>query len=321
VALTSVLCAAAFLFLWLDRHERDLVPWLVGGAAWGLAGPAVLTAAGVRFPQLLGAPGTGAPVPELWLAAPALAAALPLLGVALPLALIARSRVLDGPSSGAVFGLTVGLAFSVGMHVLLLIRTAWQPAAGALAFVSLLHATVGAALGAGIGWGDLAAPPALRIPSFLGATAAAAALGAVLVFGARAGWRRWGEANDACNLALAVVSLVVLMGVIGLTLAFERRVLGAQLAEEVELGVLPPWVTAVVPSYPRRIRSEWWGRRDERREITRLLVGLAFRKYKLRRLPEDRARLYGLEVGRLRQRARVLLAPPPVLPPATSGAE
>ena len=91
-------------------------------------------------------------------------------------------------------------------------------------------------------------------------------------------------------------------------LAYERRVLSEQLRTRSALGVLPAWVVEVLPSYRRRIRSDWWPRRDERQEILDLLVSLAFRKQQLRTLPDDRARLYGLEVGRLRQRARAVLA-------------
>jgi hypothetical protein len=321
VASWAVLSVAAFLFLWLDRYQLDLVPWLAGVAAWGFAVPAVLAAAGARLPHLLGAPGAGSPVPELWLALPALAVALPCLGVALPVAAVARSRFLEGPSSGAVFGVMAGLAFSLGMHLLVVTRAAWQPSAAALVFLSLLHAAVGASLGAGIGLARLAAPPQLRIPAVLGAVTAAAGLGALLVFGAVSCWASWGERSVACNLALAGVGLTVLLGVFGFSISYERRVLAGQLAEEVRLGVLPRWVAEVMPSYRRRIRSDWWGRRDERREILRLLAGLAFRKHRLRNLPEEKARLYGLEVGRLRQRARVLVALPPTSTPAAPGTE
>jgi hypothetical protein len=187
-------------------------------------------------------------------------------------------------------------------------RTAWKPTGAALAFVCLLHAAVGAAFGAGIGLVRLAARPALRLPGVLAAAVAALTVGALLTVGAVSSWTSWGEVNFACNLALTAVGTVVLLAVFAGSVSYEGRVLVGQLAEEVSLGVLPAWVAEIVPSYPRRIRSDWWHRRDERREILRLLVGLAFRKQRLRTLPEDRARLYGLEVGRLRHRARALLA-------------
>ena len=321
VAFWAVLSVAAFLFLWLDRYQFDLMPWLAGVAAWGFAGPAVLAAVGARLPQLLTAPVMGSPVPELWLTLPALAVVLPCIGVALPVAAVARSRFLEGPSSGAVFGVTAGLAFSLGMHLLVVTRAAWHPSLAALVFVGLLHAAVGAVLGAGIGLAKLAALPHLRIPAVLSAVTAAAGIGALLVLGAVSCWTNWGEVSAACNLALAALELAVLLGVFGFSISYERRVLAGQLAEEVALGVLPGWAVQVLPSYRRRICSDWWERRDERREILRLLTGLAFRKYRLRKLPEKRARLYGLEVGRLRQRARLLLALPPTSTAAASREE
>ena len=281
VAFWAVLSAAAFLFLWLDRYQFDLLPWLAGVAAWGFAGPAALAAMGVPMPQLLAAPSAGSPVPELWLALPVVVVALPCLGVALPVAAVARSRVLEGPSSGAVFGVTASLAFSLGMHVLVATRTSWHPSLAALAFVALLHAAVGTALGAGIGLAKLAALPHPRILPVLGAVAAAAGLGALLVAGGISCWSNWGEVGAPCNAALAAVELALLLGVFGLSISYERRVLAGQLAEEVDLGVLPRWVVEVVPSYRRRTRSDWWERRDERREILRLLAGLAAGRHDL----------------------------------------
>ncbi len=319
-ALAAALVAVAFLFLRVDRSERPLRGWLVATAAWGLAGPAALAAAGGRLPDLLEPPLSGGALPELWLADPLAGVALPLVGIALPVFLVARSRALDGPSVGAVFGLAAGTAFSAGMHLLLAARAPWHPAAAALPFVTLLHAAAGATVGAGIGLAKLAAARATRAPAAAGALAAAAALAAVLGAGALAGWRQWGEGSIAFDLALAAAAAAALAGVFAGALAFERRVLTGQLAEEVALGVLPHWVTEVVPSYRRRVRADWWERRDERREIVGLLLALAFRKRRLRSLPPDRARLYGLEVGRLRQRAKGLLALAPAPAPEAPSA-
>ncbi|MBZ5588952.1 MAG: hypothetical protein LAO05_10360 [Acidobacteriia bacterium] len=306
-AVSAVLCGCVFLLLWLDRYRLELLPWLGAVAVWSFGGPALLLVAGSRLGELLHPPGAGGPIPELWLTSVLVIAALIFLGVALPLGLAARMSILEGPSNGAVFGVVAGLAFSGGMELLVLERTPWQAAGAALAFVCLLHAAVGAVLGAGIGLARLAVRPALRLPGVLAAAVAALVVGALLTAGAVSSWTSWGEVNVACNLALTAVGAVVLVAVFAVSVSYEARVLAGQLAEEVTLGVVPPWVAQIVPSYLRRIRSDWWPRRDERREILRLVVGLAFRKHRLRTLPEDRARLYGLEVGRMRHRARALL--------------
>jgi hypothetical protein len=307
LAVSAALCTCVFLLLWLDRYRVEMLPWLAGVAAWSLAWPALLIAAGSGFGALLHAPAAGGPIPEFWFTPFPLIAGLLLLAVPLPLGVVARTSVLDGPSSGAAFGVVAGLGFFGGLQLLLLTRSSWQPAAAALAFGCLLHASAGATLGAGIGMTRLAVPPPLRIPGVLAAVAAALGVGALLTFGAVSCWTNWGEHNVACNLALTAVGAAVLVAVFAVSVSYEGRVLVVQLTAEVALGVLPAWVADIVPSYPRRIRSHWWPRRDERREIVRLVVDLAFRKHRLRSLSEDRARLYGLEVGRLRHRARVLL--------------
>jgi len=293
VAFWAVLSVAAFLFLWLDRYQFDLVPWLAGVAAWGFAGPAVLAAVALGCRSCWTAPVMGSPVSGALVDTPGAGCGAPVhrsgpagrggRPLALPGGTLERRRL----------RVTAGLAFSLGMHLLVVTRAAWHPSLAALVFVGLLHAAVGAVLGAGIGLAKLAALPHLRIPAVLSAVTAAAGIGALLVLGAVSCWTNWGEVSAACNLALAALELAVLLGVFGFSISYERRVLAGQLAEEVALGVLPGWAVQVLPSYRRRICSDWWERRDERREILRLLTGLAFRKYRLRKLPEKRARLYG----------------------------
>ncbi len=307
LAVSAVLLAIVFLLLWLDRYRMEPLPWMAAVVAWALAVPCLLLIAASRSPDLLREPSAGRPLPELWLSPVGLAVALAFLGVAVPVGVVARTAVLEGPANGAAFGVAVGLAFSVGMQLLVLARTQLRPAGAALAGVCLVHAAVGATFGAGIGLTRLSARPALRLPGIAAAAAAAVALGALLFLGASSCWTAWGDDEILCNLALAGVAMTILLAIVAVSLSYERRVLAGQLAEEVKLGVLPAWVADLVPSYSRRIRSDWWPRRDERREILRLLVTLAFRKHRLATLPEDRARLYGLEVGRLRHRARVLL--------------
>ena len=308
LAVSAVLGVCVFLLLWLDRYRVEPLPWMAAVAAWGVAVPASLLAVGARVEALVEAPAAGRPIPELWLTPAVLSVLLLCVGLAVPIGVVSRTTVLEGPSNGSVFGVVAGLSVFGGVQLLLAMRTAWRPTAAALAFVCLLHAAVGAAFGAGVGLTRLAVRPAMRLPGGFAAAVASGGIGALIVVGAVSSWRVWGEDGVACNLALAGVAAVVLLSVFAVSFAYERRVLAGQLAEEVELGVLPAWAAEIVPNYARRIRSAWWRRRDERREILRLLVTMAFRKHRLRALPEDRARLYGLEVGRLRHRARVVLA-------------
>jgi hypothetical protein len=104
---------------------------------------------------------------------------------------------------------------------------------------------------------------------------------------------------------------VSVAGVVWVAWLEDRRIISAELEQEAALGVLPAAMVQGAASLRRRTCSGWWPDRDERRAINRLLTALAFRRVAMRELPEDRARIYGLEVGRLRDRVRQLLNPRP----------
>ncbi len=316
LAATAALLAGAGGALWLDRHRWGALAWLWATAVWSFAAPALLALPGAPVTRLMQAPEQGVAFPEAWLGAPWLVLALVAVAAVLPTVVAARSRVVEGPADGAVFGCVAGVGLAVGATCLVLARAPWRPDGAALVFVTVLHAAAGALLGAGAGLAKLASRRTLRLPAALAAAAAAGALAAALAAAALSSWRAWGQTSIACNLGLAAAAGAALAAVLAACLGYERRVLSAQLLDEVNLGVLPAWVVEVLPSYRRRIRSDWWPRRDERQEILSLLVTLAFRKQQLRTLPDERLRLYGLEVGRLRQRAHVLLALAPEPPAA-----
>lgn len=307
LALVGTLWGAAFLVLWLDRFRTEPVLRLVLLACWGflcalafrLAGPAMGFVAGLDSTL-----GTST-------AFPFAAGIMEELFLAFGLAAVAMSHYLDGPLDGAVFGTVTGLAFGA-LQTVAALHAGWTPASPLLPlFMTLMRATVTAAVGSSIGFAKLALRTLPRVACALGAVLVAGLAQWVLVVAANRVWDTWGARNTTSNVALALVAFLLLVGVFQAALVLERGVIARQLADEVALGVLPPWVVDVLPSYWRRIRSDWWRRRDERREIARLLTSLAFRKHQLRGLAEERARLYGLEVGRLRQRSRTLLALPP----------
>ena len=312
------LLAAGWALLWLDRARREQLGWLIGVSAWGVSTPALvrLIARFLVGDEQGGAQtAAGVDVVPAW---PPLVA-LALLAVVLPLLLLTKFKVVDGAGEGAVFGSASGVGFGVFVIAL----TISGPGAFAVLtalFVLVLCAGAGATLGAGLGLVELSASPRWRLAWAVPAVAAAALQVNALAFAARFCWEYWGRANLVTNLALLALALVVLAVVLVGTWSVERRIIVLQLSEELELGVLPAWVVGFMPAYWRRVRAGWWPRRDERREIVRLLVALAFRKHELRALPEDSVQLYGLEVGRLRQRARTLLAMAPAAAPRQESA-
>lgn len=315
LAVVAALSATAFLVFWLDRYTTEPVVRLVLAACWGSMCPLLFR---------LADPAVGLAVdldPLLGTALPAAAGLLEGLLLAAVLVVLATSHYLDGPLDGAVYGTVAGLGFAA-FQSLAALHQGWSPPDPSVAvFMTLVRAGATALVGAGIGLAKLAVRMALRVPCTLAAVLAAGLSRWLLSVLAVRGWGVWGQHNTPFNLALVAAAALLLVGVFWAALALEHRVLVRQLGDEVALGVLPSWVVEVLPSYRRRIRSTWWARRDERREIIRLLTSLAFRKHRLRGLSEERARLYGLEVGRLRQRARTLLALAPGTDPGPEAPE
>jgi len=116
-----------------------------------------------------------------------------------------------------------------------------------------------------------------------------------LVPGSPIRWRFWIPIGIGV-LILIVAALVILRGT----------------ASRQTLLIDPRRVSDVIPYYRRRTRADWWPQRAERAVLSRILTRLAFRKHVVHHLQPDKARLAGLEVVHLRQRARAMLAPPPV---------
>ncbi len=250
---------------------------------------------------------------------------------------------LGGSPSGNVVGVATylaGLLFCLPAIGLLWWLTGRRPLCGAIDATVLGTAVgVGAATALSVarGWGDppdefglFAVPPLLQAASlcslialFLSgirfaersaerATGSMALLlgGPVFASGLAAGLV---EVDAAALRELEWLAAGVAAAALGLILvaaaSFERRLLAPELSEEVSLGVMPQAIADLECSYWRRIRADWWPKADERRAINLLVTTLALRKRQLRGLDGERARLYSLEVGRLRERARRVFEP------------
>jgi hypothetical protein len=220
------------------------------------------------------------------------------------LALFSRLDSLDGPFEATTAALVFGAAAGVVGTA-----TSWRPLAlrppGEALVIVLATMLASAVVGLGVGLATLKATrgqqvlfvaPALALATALEVTARAGATG------------EWLARPELARAALATVACLAALAILVASLRVERRVLANELREEVVTRVLPAWVLDTVPHFARRIRTRWWPRRDERRVVIALLTTLAFRKRRLRSLDEDQARVFGLEVGRLRQRVRMLLA-------------
>jgi hypothetical protein len=300
-AAPAALLPLAYLAWWLDRYRLfPLARFLAVGAlgtAVGLLLAARFPAAGLSGPYLAGPamPTHGVPVERMAVLAGD-AARLAVAALAVLVLLLARARV-ESPVDGIVFGVAAGVGLALPGGWLL------AESGAALVAETAGHALAAVAAGAVVGlavayarfhpgWG-------MRVLVAAGGVTAAAALVAGALVAAEAS-RPW---VAPAALALALV------GAVAAALALELVISRRELAEEARFGVVPAWVPEVTPCYWRRVRASWWPRRDERRALSRLLLQLAFRKHQLRHLDDERATLYSLEVGRLRERARRLLDP------------
>ncbi len=309
----TVVLAAVWLF---DRYDREPLALVAAVVLWGaVPAPflAVLAEAMLRGVLSLAADG-----PRLAMATAALAAPLveeSLKGVAI-LGVILFSDQFDNPTDGVVYGTAVGLGFAMSENLLYSLGAA-SVSPHHVAQVVLartltsagVHAVTSSLLGGALGIAYLSRRWWSRLLA-----AGGGLLGAMVLHGA------WNAAATRLTLyseptpmlsALLALPLVYLLyvAVLWAFLGWERRLLVRELGEEVRLGVLPGWVAEVIPSYRRRVRSDWWPSRRERTVIARLLTRLAFRKHAIAHLPPEEARLAGLEVVRLRERARRILSP------------
>lgn len=303
-----VLTTVVALVWWFDRYDREPLGLVAGAFAWGaLAAPPLAVV-------LVGA------VTMLW---PALESLVPVLvgppveellkGIAIVLVLVLSDQF-DNPTDGLVYGTAAGLGFAVTENTLHGMLGAVTGAPDTIGLVvartvssSGIHVLTSSIVGGGIGFAVLARSRIGRIAFPVAALTAAAALHASWNAVLLAPGRGWGSVPVWLPVLPALYA--AWLGVLVAFLRGEQGILSDELGEEVRLGVLPAWVVEVIPSYRRRIRSDWWPRRRERTVIARLMTRLAFRKHALRRMPMESKDLAGLEVVHLRRRLRRMLTP------------
>ena len=117
-------------------------------------------------------------------------------------------------------------------------------------------------------------------------------------------WLGWAAASVGVLAAAALVAAVW---------RWQGRRVTAELAAEVALGVLPPWLGVAAPGIHRRAFVTQWPDRRERVVVVRLLNRLAFQRVRLQPLLRGERSLQGLELGRLRSRLREVLTARPAV--------
>jgi protease PrsW len=294
---------------WFDRYDRE--PWhlVVGVFLWGALAAPVFSVFGCSV--LAAGFDLGPTSMVVWIG-PLIEETAKACGVIL---VVVLSREFDNPTDGLVYGTAAGLGFAATENLVYTLAGAGESAIGGpLTLVAVrtllaagIHAVSSATFGGFLGFAYLSRRRGERLVWLM--------IGLFGAVGIHAGWNlmllRMESSSEAIPMARWLIAVPALYALYFLALVVflrsEQQILAVELAEEVELDVVPEWVLEVIPYYRRRIRSDWWPSRRERTVLARLLTRLAFRKHAVRRLPDEEAQLAGLEVVRLRQQIRAML--------------
>ena len=312
---------------WMDRYEREPL-WLLGvtfgyGAIVGILG-AVLGS--TLIVQVFGVDDftTQAVVVAPFIEEPA---------KAFILMLLLLTFHFDNATDGLVYGAATGLGFAMTENFLYFAQyeggsEEWIDLVAARSlFTAILHACASAMVGAMLGLfryrGTLKQwllAPAIGLS---GAIALHAAYNASVLKG------ELGGEPSYTVLAYTMVALmgVLLFGAIQVSLFFEHKMLGRELADEADQGHIPAQHAAILPFYSRRRGADWLAdypelaaSRQSRRTYVRKATLLAFRKHQakspgpipsgigadIRRLRKDIRGMLGREEPAVRQSAEEL---------------
>ena len=306
---TLLLVAVVAAVWWFDRYDREPLHLVVGVFLWGALAAPVIAVFGSS--ALAAGSGSDPTVMAVWIG-PLVEEVAKAFGVIL---VVLLSKEFDNPTDGLVYGTAAGLGFAATENLVYTLAGVGESAIGGtllLVFIRTalaagIHALSSATFGGFLGFAYLSRNRGERLTWLI-----VGLVGAVVI---HAGWNFMLLQMESSDGAVPVARWFVVvptlyafyfLGFVGF-LRSEQRILGVELAEEVELDVVPAWVVEVIPYYRRRIRSDWWPSRSERTVLARLLTRLAFRKHAVRRLPDEESQLAGLEVVRLRQQIRAKL--------------
>lgn len=299
----------AYLLWWVDRYTWEPLPRFLLTVA--LAAAAGLPLLWMQPPPWWRGLLFGVSAAPLDWGGLLRAAGLDLGALMLVLLLFARRSHLDGPLDGLVFGGAAG----AGLAVSALVAATWTAAGPAFeAWLGLGSlGAAGCAVGLGVGWARLH-PTGWRqvAPVAAGAAVGGAAMLLPPLLAATLAWagaRLTGWAWVLASGAVVALPVLVAAGFAWVLLRHERRLLERSLEEEAGFGIVPAWLPRRAARLRGRAEASWWPRRDERQTLNRLLCELAIKKQRVAALGPEAARVYGLEVGRIRHRLRALLDP------------
>ncbi len=279
-AIAPIVCYISF-FWWLDRYEREpawllILTFIYGGTLAILGGiiasQVLISALDITSHQI--AASFVAPVTEE-----------PAKGLILVLLLASMS--FDNMTDGLLYGAATGLGFAATENFLYFLQAYneggetlwWQLVWIRGLFTALMHSSASALLGAALGWArHRGSGTILRamVAGLLGAMAIHALFNGALVF------RVGGGFSQMAALALIPLLCTLLFILTLRSLAQERRVILEELTEEAQAGVVPAAHPAIISSWRKRRRSDWFSPSGNRKRYVAAATMLAFRKHQQR---------------------------------------
>lgn len=318
VTIASVLAAGmpmlAFLaaIWWLDRYDREPVWLLTAVFVWGAVGAILLalpTSLVVHVSLLQALTLLEAPMWLLERVAVVLVAPMaeePAKGLVLSLVLF--NRHFDNMTDGFVYGAAAGLGFGMTENLwYYLTLSSDLPTLGSTIVVrtlysAIMHATATAILGASLGHARFRGVPALIGWGAVGLAGAMGVHGVWNVLASAPSQQLW-----VADLVLLPIEVALVFAVFQLCLFDESRTIRAELADEVERGVLPPAHPSILASWGQRSRTGWLPPHVDHDHYVRVATDLAMRKRQRRELGARAPLFYAAEIYRLRAELTELL--------------
>ena len=314
--LAAIIPIVMFLLIiwWLDRYEREPL-WMVGATfGWGAVGGALLA---ILFSIILDSSLALVLEGNMKEAAgPVLVAPfVEELTKGCILLLLLRHRLFDNATDGFVYGAATGLGFAMTENFLYFSMIAMSGDPGSFfmtvflrtLFSAPLHAMASGMFGAALGLAKFQRLWVLKPILPLMGLLAGMGLHFSWNFLATAG-EMTGKSSPMIAAFVGLPAVMVLFFVaFQVSMLHEKWIIGRELKEEADKGILPPSYVPILQSYLRRIRKGWLPPTIPHDHFVALCTKLAFRKHQAARCPKSDRYDYQEEVRVLRQELRALI--------------
>ncbi len=299
---------------WLDRYEREPLWMVIATFFWGAVGGALLA---IVFSIILDSSLSLVLEGNMKEAAgPVLVAPfVEELTKGCILVLLLRHRLFDNATDGFVYGSATGLGFAMTENFLYFSMSAISGSPGTFlmtvflrtVFSAPLHAMASGMFGAALGLAKFQRLWVLKpvIPF----------VGLAMAMGLHFSWNFLATAGEMTGKASPMIAafvglpavMVLFLVAFQVSLLHESWIIGRELKEEAEKGILPPSYVPILQTWLRRIWRGWLPPTIPHHHFIALCTKLAFRKHQAARCPKADRYDYQEEVRVLRQELRALI--------------